>query len=47
MKYFIENMGPVRYAEYSLDSFNIVCGLNNTGKTYVTYSLFGFLALPS
>lgn len=44
MKYFIENMGPVRYAEYSLDSFNIVCGLNNTGKTYVTYSLFGFLS---
>lgn len=44
MKYFIENMGPVRYAEYSLDSFNIVCGLNNTGKTYATYSLFGFLS---
>ena len=44
MKYFIENMGPIRFAEYSLDSFNIVCGMNNTGKTYVTYCLFGFLS---
>ncbi|WP_294643617.1 AAA family ATPase [uncultured Rothia sp.] len=44
MKYCIHNMGPVRYAEYSLETFNIICGLNNTGKTYVTYSLFGFLS---
>ena len=44
VKYFIENMGPIRYAEYSLDSFNVVCGMNNTGKTYITYSLFGFLS---
>lgn len=44
MKYFIENMGPIRYAEYSLESFNVVCGMNNTGKTYITYSLFGFLS---
>lgn len=44
MKCFIENMGPVRYAEYSLDSFNVVCGMNNTGKTYITYCLFGFLS---
>ena len=44
MKYFIENMGPIRFAEYSLESFNVVCGLNNTGKTYITYSLFGFLS---
>ena len=44
MKYCIHNMGPVRYAEYSLETFNIICGMNNTGKTYVTYSLFGFLS---
>lgn len=44
MKYLIENMGPIRYAEYSLDSFNVVCGMNNTGKTYITYCLFGFLS---
>ena len=44
VKYLIENMGPIRYAEYSLDSFNVVCGMNNTGKTYITYCLFGFLS---
>lgn len=44
MKCCIYDMGPVRYAEYSLEKFNIICGMNNTGKTYVTYSLFGFLS---
>lgn len=44
MKYFIQNMGPMQYAEYSIKPFNIICGMNNTGKTYVTYSLFGFLS---
>ena len=43
MKFMIEKLGAIRYAECSLKDFNIICGKNNTGKTYATYTLFGFL----
>lgn len=39
----IKNLGPLRQAEYSLGEMTIICGNNNTGKTYATYALFGFL----
>ena len=39
----INNIGAVKHAELSLGDLTIICGGNNTGKTYVTYTLYGFL----
>ena len=39
----IKNLGVLKQAEFSLGDMTIVCGNNNTGKTYTTYALFGFL----
>jgi hypothetical protein len=33
----------VKQAEFTLGELTIICGGNNTGKTYATYALFGFL----
>ena len=43
MKIKIKNLGPLDEAEFVLGDFTIICGANNTGKTYATYALFGFL----
>lgn len=40
----IKNLGVLRQAEFSLGDLTIICGDNNTGKTYATYALFGFLS---
>lgn len=41
----IKNLGALKQAEFSLGDITILCGGNNTGKTYATYALFGFLSL--
>lgn len=43
MKIQIKNLGALKQAEFTLGDFTIICGGNNTGKTYATYALFGFL----
>jgi predicted ATP-dependent endonuclease of OLD family len=43
MKVSIQNLGVIRQAEFSLGDLTIICGRNNTGKTYVTHATFGFL----
>lgn len=43
MKIKIKNLGALKQAEFSLGDMTILCGGNNTGKTYATYALFGFL----
>jgi predicted ATP-dependent endonuclease of OLD family len=43
MKIQVENLGPLKQAEFEVADFTIICGGNNTGKTYATYALFGFL----
>jgi hypothetical protein len=43
MKVKIKNLGILKQAEFSLGDLTIICGGNNTGKTYATYALFGFL----
>ena len=43
MKVRVENLGPLKQAELELGDLTIICGNNNTGKTYATYALFGFL----
>lgn len=44
MKVKVQNLGILRQAEFSLGDITIICGGNNTGKTYATYALYGFLA---
>ena len=43
MKFKIENLGIVKSAEIELSDFTLICGENNTGKTYIAYSIYGFL----
>ena len=45
MKIKVKNLGVLKQAEFSLGDFTIICGENNTGKTYATYALYGFLDL--
>lgn len=44
MRIQINDLGPLKQAELTLGDFTIICGANNTGKTYATYALFGFLS---
>ncbi|MGO8878217.1 MAG: AAA family ATPase [Desulfomonilaceae bacterium] len=43
MKIKLKNLGALRQAEFELGEMTIICGANNTGKTYATYALYGFL----
>jgi len=44
MKIQVKNLGALIQAEFELGDLTIICGNNNTGKTYATYALFGFLS---
>ena len=39
----LKNLGILKYGEFSLGDLTLICGENNTGKTYATYALYGFL----
>ena len=39
------NIGPVREADLELGDFTIIAGRNNTGKSYIVYTLYGFLKM--
>ena len=39
------NIGPVKDAKLQLGRLTVIAGRNNTGKTYVAYSLYGFLKM--
>lgn len=43
MKFYFRNIGPIRKAELELGNLTIIAGRNNTGKTYLVYTLYGFL----
>ncbi len=43
MKISVENLGVLKRAEFELGELTLICGRNNTGKTYATCALFGFL----
>ena len=42
-KYTFKNLGPVKDATLELGDLTIITGRNNTGKTYMVYTLYGFL----
>ena len=44
MKIVVKNLGPLKQAEFELGELTIICGQNNTGKTYATYAVYGFLS---
>jgi energy-coupling factor transporter ATP-binding protein EcfA2 len=39
----IENVGVIKNATIQLGGLTVLCGKNNSGKTYVTHSIFGLL----
>ena len=43
MKFRFKNIGPIKEAELELGDLTIIAGRNNTGKTYMVYTLYGFL----
>lgn len=43
MRFRFTNLGPIDSADLTLGDLTIIFGRNNTGKTYLTYSLYGFL----
>lgn len=45
MKITIENLGVLRFAELEFGKLTVICGKNNTGKTYATYALYGLLKM--
>lgn len=40
----LKNIGIIKQAEFTLGDLTIICGENNTGKTYIAYALYGFLS---
>lgn len=34
MKVYVENLGVLKQAEFEVGDFTLICGDNNTGKTY-------------
>lgn len=45
MKITFQDLGALACGELELKPFTIIAGANNSGKTYVSYSLWGFLHL--
>ncbi len=43
MKVKISNLGAIKQAEFELGELTIICGDNNTGKSYITHGLYGLL----
>ena len=45
VKFRFRNIGPVEDAALELGDLTVIAGRNNTGKTYIVYSLYGFLKM--
>jgi len=43
MNLYFERLGVIKKGEVKLNDLTLLCGPNNTGKTYVMYSLYGLL----
>jgi len=42
MKFYFKKLGPIKEAEIELADITVLTGLNNQGKTYISYSVYGF-----
>ncbi|WGK69517.1 AAA family ATPase [Candidatus Haliotispira prima] len=38
-----QNLGPLRKGKFKLNDFTVICGPNNSGKTYLAYLIYGTL----
>lgn len=47
MKFRIQDLGVWKDVEFALGDLTILCGENNTGKTYIAYALYEFLTAVS
>lgn len=45
MKVILKNLGILKSAEFEIGDLTIICGKNNTGKTYAVYAFYGYLKL--
>ncbi|WP_279491308.1 AAA family ATPase [Aeromonas veronii] len=45
MKFKFNNLGLLHDGEIELSPLTIICGENNTGKTYATYAIYGFMSV--
>lgn len=45
VKFRLKDIGLIEDSEVTLNDLTIICGQNNTGKTYITYSIYGFLSM--
>ncbi len=45
MKFRIEKLGRLDEAELEVADLTVICGENNSGKTYATYAVYGFLRM--
>ena len=43
MEIKVKNFGPIKSANFELADFSVITGNNNTGKTYLSYAIYGFL----
>ncbi|MDR1661789.1 MAG: ATP-binding protein [Azoarcus sp.] len=43
MRFHFENLGLLDVADVDLADLTLICGENNTGKTYATYAIYGFM----
>ena len=43
MKVLINNLGPLQKAEFEIGDLTIICGENNTGKSYLSHATHGAL----
>lgn len=43
MNFTLSNIGKIKRSDLELGKLTLLCGKNNTGKTYLTYSIYGFL----
>lgn len=44
MQISLKDVGRIKSATFEVADLTVICGENNTGKTYATYALYGFLA---
>ena len=43
MRFQFQHLGLLDEAEVALADLTLICGENNTGKTYATYAIYGFM----
>jgi predicted ATPase len=43
MQFEFKNLGTIKEAQLEMGDLTIICGENNTGKTYLTYAVWGIL----